>query len=79
MHTNGVLKSRDIAALRQIRAEIGRRLKIAYEPEEPLPDRLAELVRKIAELPERHFQQAQRPPNRATPKRATRSVIPQER
>jgi hypothetical protein len=40
--------SREITACRaQVLADLGRRLREGYDAEQPLPDRLAELVRKI--------------------------------
>jgi hypothetical protein len=49
MHRNGVLLSRENAdRMQQVRAEIGRRLRERYDAGKwPMPDRLADLVRKI--------------------------------
>ena len=48
---NVPLLSREIAACRaQVLAELGRRLREGYDAEQPLPDRLAELVRKIEQF-----------------------------
>jgi hypothetical protein len=49
MRRNGVLLSRENAdRMRQVRAEIGRRLREHYDAGKwPMPDRLADLVRKI--------------------------------
>jgi hypothetical protein len=49
MQRNGALVSRqEMDRMRQVRSEIGRRLREHYDADlRPLPDRLAELVRKI--------------------------------
>lgn len=48
MHGNIALRLQEIAAHReQILASIGRRLREEYDLPQPLPPRLAELVRKI--------------------------------
>jgi hypothetical protein len=52
MHRNGGLLSRESAEnadrIRQVRAEIGRRLRKHYDAGQwPMPDRLTDLVRKI--------------------------------
>jgi hypothetical protein len=49
MHRTGILLSRENAdRMRQVRAEIGRRLRERYDVGEwPMSDRLADLVRKI--------------------------------
>lgn len=58
MRRNRVFLSRENAAHRaRVLAEIGRRLREGYDAEQPLPDRLADLVRIIDQLPDRPLQQ----------------------
>jgi hypothetical protein len=48
MRRNGVLLSRENAThMAQVLAEIGRRLRYEYDTTQPLPHRLADLVREI--------------------------------
>lgn len=55
MRKNVPLSSREDTACRAlVLAEVGRQLRARYEAEQPLPDRLAGLVRRIDQLPERH-------------------------
>jgi hypothetical protein len=55
MHRSGILLSPENAdRMRQVRAEIGRRLRQHYDAgERPMSDRLADLVRKIQRPSER--------------------------
>ena len=47
-----VFSSEEITCEARVRAEIGQRLREVYKAEQPLPDRLADLVRRIGQLPE---------------------------
>ena len=54
MRRNNVVYPRENAAHgAQVLAEIGRGLRDGYDAGQPLPDRLADLVRKIDQLPDR--------------------------
>ena len=56
------LLSRKNAACRaQVLAEIGQKLREGYDAEQPLPDRLADLMRRIDQLPERNSNRRDRP------------------
>lgn len=59
MRQNVLSLSREKRVYRaQVLAEMGRRLREAYTAEQPLPDRLVDLMRRIEQLPKREFEKA---------------------
>ncbi len=57
MRQNVPSLSRENTAYRaQLLADLGRRLRDGCNAEQPLPDRLADLLRRIEQLPEREFE-----------------------